>query len=289
MERVRIEGPAARPPGEGALEDRAEVRVHPAGAVDVRVSREEEVHASVLVGLEQPPFDVQANPSFHRVRFLRMVFRHGSGSWTTVDVHVAGKDQGGARGFRGRERVFRKERDDSRPLGVRDRCRMDDDIHATDRLDDGFARAKIRRDDLNPSRESSGFSARPDHGADLVSRETGPAHDGASDQSSRTEDYKPHAHRTIASGEKHEASPVPAAYVHDACTSPPYAREATVSPSTRLGEAGEVRTMGNGIKLGPRATILLVVLLAANAVGILTPTLSNPAPNEGQVTGFAVT
>src|SRR5438034_2316459 len=59
--------------------------------------------------------------------------------------------------------------------------------------------------------------------------------------------------------------------------------------STRLGEAGEVRTMGNGIKLGPRATILLVVLLAASAVGILTPTLSNTVSKDVQVTGFAVT
>src|SRR5437867_2580970 len=39
--------------------------------------------------------------------------------------------------------------------------------------------------------------------------------------------------------------------------------------------------MGNGIKLGPRATILLVVLLAASAVGILTPTLSNTVSRDG--------
>src|SRR3989449_1599515 len=60
-------------------------------------------------------------------------------------------------------------------------------------------------------------------------------------------------------------------------------------PATRLGEAGEVRTMGSGIKLGPRATILLGVLLAASAVGILTPTLSNTVSKDVQVTGFAVT
>src|SRR5205814_6999552 len=53
----------------------ADVVMHPAGAIDVRVSREDEVHASVLMGLEQPPFNGQPNPSFHRVRFLRMVFR----------------------------------------------------------------------------------------------------------------------------------------------------------------------------------------------------------------------
>src|SRR5256712_2811341 len=45
----------------------------------------------------------------------------------------------------------------------------------------------------------------------------------------------------------------------------------------------------NGIKLGPRATIFVVVLLAASAVGILTPTLSNTVSKDVQVTGFAVT
>src|SRR2546427_163519 len=65
---------------------------------------------------------------------------------------------------------------------------------------------------------------------------------------------------------------------------------ARVSRANRLGEAGEVRTMGrNGIKLGPRATIFVVVLLAASAVGILTPTLSNTVSKDVQVTGFAVT
>jgi hypothetical protein len=47
--------------------------------------------------------------------------------------------------------------------------------------------------------------------------------------------------------------------------------------------------MGNGIKLGPRATFFVAVLLAASAVGILTPTLSNTVSKEVQVTGFAVT
>src|SRR3989442_4681517 len=60
-------------------------------------------------------------------------------------------------------------------------------------------------------------------------------------------------------------------------------------PATRLGEAGEVGTMGSGIKLGPRATILVVLLLAASAVGILTPTLSNTVAKDVQATGFAVT
>src|SRR5690242_6904295 len=47
--------------------------------------------------------------------------------------------------------------------------------------------------------------------------------------------------------------------------------------------------MGNGIKLGPRATIFVAVLLAASAVGILTPTLSNTVSKDVQLTGFAIT
>jgi len=48
------------------------------------------------------------------------------------------------------------------------------------------------------------------------------------------------------------------------------------------------KTMGNGIKLGPRAAILVAVLLAASAVGILTPTLSSIVSRETKVNGFAV-
>src|SRR3989442_15293260 len=135
-----------------------------------------------------------------------MVLRDGPGSRTAVHVHVAGKDQGSARGFCGRDGVPRKERDEPRPLGVWDVRPMDDDIHATDRLNDGFARAKVRGDDLNPRRESSGFSAWPDPGADLVAGETDSAHDGASDQSPRTENRKPHEHQTIARAQKDDAS-----------------------------------------------------------------------------------
>src|SRR5216117_3873371 len=64
---------------------------------------------------------------------------------------------------------------------------------------------------------------------------------------------------------------------------------ARVSHPTRLGGAGEVRTMASGIKLGPRATMFVAILLAASAVGILTPTLSNTVSKDVQVTGFAVT
>ena len=205
MERVGIERPSARPPGERAFEDGAEVVMHPTGAIDVRVSREDEVDASVLMGLEQSPFNGQPNPSFHRVRFLRMVFRDEPRSRAAVDVHVAGKDQGRACGFRGRERVLRENRDHPRPLGIRDRRRMDDDLYAVDRIDNGFPRAKVDRDHLRPYRESGRPSAGANDGADLVAREARSADDGPSDQSPRTEDRNPHAPRTIAATEKDDA------------------------------------------------------------------------------------
>ena len=47
--------------------------------------------------------------------------------------------------------------------------------------------------------------------------------------------------------------------------------------------------MESGIKLGPRATVFVAVMLAASAVGILTPTLSSMVSKDVQVTGFAVT
>src|SRR2546426_929221 len=96
--------------------------------------------------------------------------------------------------------------------------------------------------------------------------------------------------RDAQSIDKADATRGEVAYVHDACTRPGYPREPRWAIRTRLGEAGEVRTMGrNGIKLGPRATIFVVVLLAASAVGILTPTLSNTVSKDVQVNGFAVT
>lgn len=47
--------------------------------------------------------------------------------------------------------------------------------------------------------------------------------------------------------------------------------------------------MKRGMKLGPRAAILLALALAASAVGILTPTLSNTVDRNTQVTGPAIT
>src|SRR5213079_829435 len=173
VERVGIERPSARPPGERAFEDGADVVMHPAGAIDVRVSREDDVHASVLMGLEQPPFNGQPNPSFHRVRFLRMIFRDEPRSRPAVDVHVARKNQGRARGCRGRERVVCEKLDHPRPFRVRDRRRMDDHLHAADRMDNGFPRAKVRGDPLGPRGESGRPTARTDDGADVVAREDG--------------------------------------------------------------------------------------------------------------------
>src|SRR2546422_9226860 len=47
--------------------------------------------------------------------------------------------------------------------------------------------------------------------------------------------------------------------------------------------------MRTGIKLGPRAAAFVAVMIAASAVGILTPTLSNTVSKDVQVTDFAVT
>jgi len=45
----------------------------------------------------------------------------------------------------------------------------------------------------------------------------------------------------------------------------------------------------NRNQTGPRAAAFVAVLIAASAVGILTPTLSNTVSKDVQVTGFAVT
>jgi len=214
--------------------------MHPAGAIDVRVSREDEVHASVLMGLEQPPFNGQPNPSFHRVRFLRMIFRDEPRSRPAVDVHVARKNQGRARGCRGRERVVCEKRDHPRPFRVRDRRRMDDHLHAADRIDNGFPRAKVRGDHLGPRGESGHPTARTDDGADVVAREDGSAHDSPSDQSPRAEDRNPHAHRTIAATEKDDAfegaNRLRARCMHE----PGLCRPCDRRRKARFGEAGEV-------------------------------------------------
>src|SRR5205807_7997949 len=134
-----------------------------------------------------------------------MVFRDEPRSRAAVDVHVAGKDQGRACGFRGRERVLCEDRDHPWPLGIRDRGCMHDDVDAADRLDDGLPRAKVDRDHLRPYRESGRSSTGANDGADLVARAARSADDGPTDQSPRTEDRNPHAPRTIAATEKDDA------------------------------------------------------------------------------------
>src|SRR5216110_1732887 len=222
-------GPSARPPGERAFEDGADVVMHPAGATDVRVSREDEVHASVLMGLEQPPFNGQPNPSFHRVRFLRMIFRDEPRSRPAVDVHVARKNQGRARGCRGRERVVCEERDHPRPFRVRDRRRMDDHLHAADRIDNGFPRAKVRGDHLGPA----GNPAAPPPGRTMA-RTWWPARMA---RRTTAPPISPLAPRTATRMHIGPSRPLKrmtpskgrTAYVHDACTSPAYAAPATVA------------------------------------------------------------
>src|SRR3989454_8028487 len=139
-----------------------------------------------------------------------------------------------------------------------------------------------------------GKRSRPGRGRDAARAprppEAGRAGDRPANRSFRAEDDDQHVSPTAPSADKPDATSIGfSTYVHDACTRPPYGRVATVSGSTRLGEAGGGRTMGDGIKMGPRATILVVVLLSARAAGLLTPTPSNTGSKDVQVTGFAGT
>src|SRR5512137_1056101 len=60
-------------------------------------------------------------------------------------------------------------------------------------------------------------------------------------------------------------------------------------PSRPARGAGKVHTMGVGQKLRTRWAVLLVVALAASAVGVLTPTISNTVNRDVQVNGPALT
>src|SRR3989442_9775959 len=94
---------------------------------------------------------------------------------------------------------------------------------------------------------------RPDEGSDPMPREGGPPGDRPANRSFRAEDDDQHVSPTAPSADKPDATSIGfSTYVHDACTRPPYGRVATVSGSTRLGEAGAGRTEGQGIKTGPR-------------------------------------
>src|SRR2546425_6447413 len=145
-------------------------------------------------------------------------------------------------------------------------------------------------EDLRTGGESIRSGRRPDDGSDPMPREAGPPGDRPANRSFRAEDDDQHVSPTAPSADKPDATSIGfSTYVHDACTRPPYGRVATVSGSTRLGEAGGVRTMGNGIKIGARPAMLRVVLPAARAGGIPTPPPSNTAAEDVAAEGLAGT
>src|SRR2546426_7038175 len=127
-------------------------------------------------------------------------------------------------------------------------------------------------EDLRTGGESIRSGRRPDDGSDPMPREAGPPGDRPANRSFRAEDDDQHVSPTAPSADKPDATSIGfSTYVHDACTRPPYGRVATVSGSTRLGEAGEGGTTGDRNKMGPRAAMLVVVLRAARAGGIPAP------------------
>src|SRR3989442_3528420 len=96
-----------------------------------------------------------------------------------------------------------------------------------------------------------GWAPRPGEGARRGDR---PAN-----RSFRAEDDDQHVSPTAPSADKPDATSIGfSTYVHDACTRPPYGRVATVSGSTRLGEAGEGGTKGQRNKKWARPAIPLV-------------------------------
>src|SRR2546427_2265757 len=141
-------------------------------------------------------------------------------------------------------------------------------------------------EDPRPGGEPTRPARRRADGPDPSPGEGAPPSDRPANRSFRAEDDDQHVSPTAPSADKPDATSIGfSTYVHDACTRPPYGRVATVSGSTRLGEAGGGRTMGNGIKMGPRATNLVGVLLAASAGGVPTPPPSNTVSKDVQVTG----
>src|SRR3989454_11387596 len=136
-------------------------------------------------------------------------------------------------------------------------------------------------EDLRTGGESIRSGRRPDDGSDPMPREAGPPGDRPANRSFRAEDDDQHVSPTAPSADKPDATSIGfSTYVHDACTRPPYGRVATVSGSTRLGEAGGGATNGKGIKIGARATSLVGVPPAAHAGGIPTPPPRNTGAEE---------
>src|SRR2546427_6111940 len=103
-------------------------------------------------------------------------------------------------------------------------------------------------------------------------REAGPPSDRPANRSFRAEDDDQHVSPTAPSADKPDATSIGfSTYVHDACTRPPYGRVATVSGSTRLGEAGGVWKEGYGSETGARARDPVGALPAGAAGGTPRP------------------
>src|SRR3989442_10029418 len=127
-------------------------------------------------------------------------------------------------------------------------------------------------EDFRPGGESIRSGRRRDDGSDPMPREAGPPGDRPANRSFRAEDDDQHVSPTAPSADKPDATSIGfSTYVHDACTRPPYGRVATVSGSTRLGEAGGGGTRGEGNKNGARAPNPPGGLPAGRAVGVPTP------------------
>jgi len=69
----------------------------------------------------------------------------------------------------------------------------------------------------------------------------------------------------------------------------PFIPVSSRSTDARPGGAREVYEMKHGMKWGLRAMILVVVVLAVGAVGILTPIVSNTVEKDVRVDGYAIT
>src|SRR2546422_9676643 len=141
--------------------------------------------------------------------------------------------------------------------------------------------------DPRPGGESIRSGRRPDDGSAPMPREAGPPGDRPANRSFRAEDDDQHVSPTAPSADKPDATSIGfSTYVHDACTRPPYGRVATVSGSTRLGEAGGGGKVGDGNKKGAPAGVPGGGPLGARAGGSPAPPPRNTAAEKGQVEGL---
>ena len=106
---------------------------------------------------------------------------------------------------------------------------MDEDVGPSGCLEDIRPGEEIRLDDL----DSRGKRPRPlgpsHHGSNLMTREARAADYGGADRSFRPEDDNPHELPSLTRADKDDGNSSPfGAYVHDACTLPPYPFDAPV-------------------------------------------------------------